>query len=159
MRKLTRALPAAILAAIMIPATVLAVWPVASLSSYVSQWSHRGHVAIDIAATGGTKVVPARGGTVVFAGWRNNCGGYQVWVKHPNGIYSAYYHLKAEIVSSGQWVDGGVKVIGYVGHSGCATGNHVHVEVWSGFPWRSGSYRVNPWRYIDEGAYLPYRYR
>jgi hypothetical protein len=31
--------------------------------------------------------------------------------------------------------------------------------VWRGYPWSSGSYRVNPWTYIDSGTYLPYRYR
>jgi murein DD-endopeptidase MepM/ murein hydrolase activator NlpD len=136
-----------------------AAWPVATRSSYVSQYAHRGHVAIDIAAHAWTRIVPIRSGRVVFAGWKSNCGGYQVWVSHGNGLYSAYYHMSRENSYRGEWVTGGRETIGWVGSTGCATGPHLHVEVWRGYPWRSGSYRVNPWGFIDNGSYLPYRYR
>jgi len=132
-------------------------WPVISQASYVSQWSSSGHKAIDIASKTGSFVVPISSGTVVFAGWKSNCGGWQVWVNHGNGIYSAYYHLKVETTHRGEAVSAN-NVIGSVGASGCATGPHLHIEVWKGHPWRSGSYRVNPWGYIDSGPYLPYRY-
>jgi len=158
MTKTIRALAVALAVAISLPTVAQAAWPVASRTSYISQWYRSGHRAIDIAATGGTRVVPIRSGTTVFAGWRNNCGGYQVWVSHGNGLYSAYYHLRREVSYRGERVSGGSETIGYVGHTGCATGNHLHVEVWKGYPWRSGSYRVNPWRYIDSGTYLPARY-
>jgi murein DD-endopeptidase MepM/ murein hydrolase activator NlpD len=134
-------------------------WPVATRSSYISQWAHRTHMAIDIAAPAGTRLVPIRSGRVVFAGWKSNCGGYQVWVSHGHGLYSAYYHMSRETSYRGEWVSQGTETIGYVGRTGCATGPHVHVEVWHGYPWRAGSYRVNPWRYLDAGYYLPYRYR
>jgi murein DD-endopeptidase MepM/ murein hydrolase activator NlpD len=32
--------------------------------------------------------------------------------------------------------------------SGWATGPHDHFEVWIGYPWGSGSYRVNPLNYF-----------
>jgi len=120
---------------------------------------HRGHVAIDNAAHSWTRIVPIRSGKVVFAGWKSNCGGYQVWVSHGNGLYSAYYHMSRENSYRGEWVSGGSETIGWVGSTGCATGPHLHIEVWRGYPWRSGSYRVNPWGFIDNGYYLPYRYR
>lgn len=132
-------------------------WPVISQASYVSQWSSSSHKAIDIASTRGALVVPIKAGRVVFAGWRSNCGGYQVWVNHGNGLYSAYYHLKVETTYRGESVDA-KNVIGSVGASGCASGPHLHIEVWKGYPWRDGSYRVNPWGYIDSGPYLPFRY-
>jgi len=158
-KRMTRAIAAALVAAILLPALTTAAWPVASRSSYVSQYYHSRHKAIDIAATRGTRVVPIRSGRTVFAGWRNNCGGYQVWVSHGDNLYSAYYHLSREISWRGEQVTGNTETIGYVGTSGCASGPHVHVEVWRGYPWRSGSYRANPWNLIDEGTYLPYRYR
>jgi len=136
---------------------VAANWPVVSQASYVSQWSSGRHKAVDIAARAGTLVVPIKAGTVVFAGWKSNCGGWQVWVDHGNGLYSAYYHLKVETTYRGERVDAN-NVIASVGSSGCASGSHVHVEVWRGYPWRTGSYRLNPWAYIDSGRYLPYRY-
>jgi murein DD-endopeptidase MepM/ murein hydrolase activator NlpD len=155
---LKRALAAAGLVALVAPSTALASWPVASTSSYVSQYYHSYHRAIDVATTRGTRIIPIRSGRTVFAGYRSNCGGYQVWVSHGNGLYSAYYHMSRTSSYRGEWVSGGTETIGYVGTSGCASGPHVHVEVWRGYPWRSGSYRVNPWNYIDSGSYLPARY-
>jgi murein DD-endopeptidase MepM/ murein hydrolase activator NlpD len=146
----------ALVAAGVLPAT--AGWPVATRSSYVSQWKSTRHVAIDIAATKWTKIIPIKAGKVVFAGWRSNCGGYQVWVSHGNGLYSAYYHLAREVSYRGEWLSSG-ETLGYLGTTGCATGPHLHIEVWRGYPWRSGSSRVNPWTYVDSGYYLPYRYR
>ena len=96
MRKLTRALIAALVVAIVLPVSVLAYWPVGTRSSYISTGYSRSHPGIDSAATSGTKVVPIRSGRTVFAGYKGNCGGYQVWISHGNGLYSAYYHLRSE---------------------------------------------------------------
>jgi murein DD-endopeptidase MepM/ murein hydrolase activator NlpD len=159
MRRSIRALAVALAIAILLPAAALAHWPVATRSSYVSQAYWSGHRADDIAAAKGTTVVPIKDGKVVFAGRKKNCGGLQVWVRHGNGLYSAYYHLGAESVWKGKRVAAQQTRLGRVGESGCATGPHLHVEVWRGFPWASGSYRVNPWKYIDSGYWLPYRYR
>ena len=159
MRRSIRAIAAALTVAIILPAIALAAWPVEDRHSYLSQDYHKGHRADDIAAPGGTPVAPIRSGHVVFAGWKHNCGGYQVWVAHGDGLYSAYYHLRSESVSKGQQVTKEKTRLGRVGQSGCAKGTHVHVEVWRGFPWGSSSYRVNPWKYINSGTWLPYRYR
>jgi len=158
MRRSIRALAAALTVALILPAVVVASWPVATRSSWISQGWHTYHRADDIAAAPGTPVVPIQSGKVVFAGWKSNCGGTQVWISHGNGLYSAYYHLRSESVSKGQLVTAQVTRIGRVGSSGCATGPHVHVEVWRGFPWASGSYRIRPWAFIDSGTFLPSRY-
>jgi murein DD-endopeptidase MepM/ murein hydrolase activator NlpD len=158
----SRATLALLIAGVLLAASALpagASWPVGSRNSYRSQGYHPGHRANDIAANKGVRVVPMRSGTVVFAGWKSNCGGWQVWLSHGSGLYSAYYHLSRESTSSGRYVRRGESTIGYVGSSGCVTGAHLHLEVWRGYPWRSSSYRVNPWNYIDSGYYLPYRYR
>lgn len=159
MRRSIRAIAAALTVAILLPTVVLAAWPVANRYSYISQGYWTRHRADDIASYRGTPIVPIRSGRVVFAGWKHNCGGYQVWVSHGNGLYSAYYHMRSIAVVKGNWVTKSSTRLGRVGASGCATGPHLHVEVWRGYPWRSGSYRVSPWRYIDSGTYLPYRYR
>ena len=158
MRKSISALVAALVVALILPATVAAQWPVANTSSYVSRGYSTYHKAYDIASYYGTKVVPMRKGKVVFAGVKSDCGGRQVYVYHGNGLYSAYHHLSAEYVSSGQYIYG-TTMLGRVGESGCATGPHLHISVWKGYPWRAGSYRVSPWPYIDSGSWLPYRYR
>lgn len=159
MRKSTRALVAALVVATILPAAVAAHWPVADRYSYRSQGYWSGHKADDIAAPKGTRIVPIRSGKVIFAGWKSNCGGYQVWVSHGNGLYSAYYHMSSIAVYKGKWVTDQTTTLGRVGASGCATGSHLHVEVWRGWPWHSDSYRLNPWNFIDSGYYLPYRYR
>jgi murein DD-endopeptidase MepM/ murein hydrolase activator NlpD len=120
-------------------------WPVVGGGNYISQYFHYGHYAIDIAADYGTKVVAAARGTVIFAGWKNNGGGYQVWIAHGSGLYTTYNHMSAITVSGGQSVGRGQQV-GRIGQSGDATGPHLHFEVWIGPIW-NGGYRVNPLRY------------
>jgi murein DD-endopeptidase MepM/ murein hydrolase activator NlpD len=158
-RRTKRAIAAAVLAALLIPSTAFAYWPVASKASYIAKVFQPTHQAIDIGAPKWTRVIPIRSGRTVFAGWRDNCGGYQVWVSHGNGLYSAYYHLARETSYKGEWVTGGYETIGYVGETGCANGPHLHVEVWRGYPWATGSRRLDPWAYIHSGTYLPDQYR
>ena len=159
MTKIVRSLVLALGVVLVIPLVSLAAWPVANSSSYVSQRYSDGHRGLDIAAPYGSKVTPITTGKVIFAGWKSNCGGYQVWVSHANNLYTAYYHFSAETTSVGAYVSGSYTRIGTVGRTGCATGNHVHVETWRGYPWRTGSYRVNPWNYVMNGPHLPGQYR
>ena len=159
MRLSIRAIAAALTVALILPTVVMSAWPVENRKSYLSQGFHRGHRADDIATYAGTPVVPIKSGRVVFAGWKRNCGGYQVWLSHGNGLYSAYYHLRSESVSKGQRVQRSQTRLGRVGQTGCTQGAHLHVEVWRGFPWGSSSYRINPWKKIKSGYWLPYRYR
>ncbi len=121
-------------------------WPVVGGNNYISQYFHYGHYAIDIAATYGSKVRAAAAGRVIFAGWKNNGGGYQVWISHGSNLYTTYNHMSAITVGTGQSVSTGTQV-GRVGQSGHATGPHLHFEVWIGAVW-NGGYRVNPLRYF-----------
>lgn len=120
-------------------------WPVPG--GYITQYFHYGHPALDIAAPYGTRIVAAAAGTVIYAGWKDDMGGYQVWLSHGSGLYTAYYHMSAITVNVGQRVGRGQQ-IGRVGQSGYATGPHCHVEVWRGYPWQGSSYRVNPLAYL-----------
>ncbi len=119
-------------------------WPVAG--GEISQYFHYGHYAIDIAADYGTRVKSAAAGTVTFAGWKSNGGGYQVWIAHGSGLYTTYSHMSAVGVGRGQKVARGQSV-GRVGQSGWATGPHLHFEVWRGSVWDGGT-RVNPLGYL-----------
>jgi murein DD-endopeptidase MepM/ murein hydrolase activator NlpD len=120
-------------------------WPVSGGGNYISQYFHYGHYGIDIAGDYGSTVRAAGGGTVVFAGWKSNGGGYQVWIAHGSGLYTTYNHMSSISVGSGQHVSEGQQV-GRVGSSGNATGPHLHFEVWRGGVWNGGS-RVNPLAY------------
>ena len=121
-------------------------WPVVGGNSYISQYFHAGHYAIDIAGDYGTKVVAAGDGIVTFAGWKNNGGGYQVWIAHGDNLFTTYNHMSAITVGSGETVTRGQQV-GRTGQSGNATGPHLHFEVWRGPIWNGGT-RVNPLLYL-----------
>ncbi len=122
-------------------------WPVVGGGNYISQYAHAGHMAVDIAGDHGSPVVAAAGGRVVFAGWKSNGGGWQVWISHGSGMYTTYNHMSGVAVGTGQSVGRGQRV-GRLGASGRATGPHLHFEVWrGGMPW-SGGYQTNPMRYF-----------
>jgi murein DD-endopeptidase MepM/ murein hydrolase activator NlpD len=121
-------------------------WPVVGGNNYISQYFHYGHYAVDIAATYGSTVRAAAAGKVIFAGWKNNGGGWQVWISHGGNLYTTYNHMSRLSVATGQSVSRGQKV-GAVGQSGHATGPHLHFEVWIGPVWNGGT-RVNPLRYF-----------
>jgi murein DD-endopeptidase MepM/ murein hydrolase activator NlpD len=121
-------------------------WPVSGGGNYISQHFHYGHYGLDIAADYGSTVRAAAAGRVTFAGWKNNGGGYQVWISHGSGLYTTYNHMSSVSVSSGANVAAGQRV-GRIGQSGWATGPHLHFEVWIGAIW-NGGYRVNPLKYF-----------
>jgi len=121
-------------------------WPVIGGNNFISQYFHAGHYAIDIAADYGTKVVAGGDGIVIFAGWKANGGGYQVWIAHGSGLFTTYNHMSAITVGIGQTVARGQQV-GKVGQTGNATGPHLHFEVWRGPVWDGGT-RVNPLGYL-----------
>ena len=121
-------------------------WPVAGGGNYISQYFRSGHYGLDIAADYGSSVMAGGAGTVIFAGWKNNGGGYQVWIAHGSGLYTTYNHMSAVTVGAGQSVGRGQQV-GRIGQSGWATGPHLHFEVWRGEIWNGGR-RVNPLLYL-----------
>ncbi len=121
-------------------------WPVVGGSNYVSQGYRYGHYGVDIAADYGSRVRAVAGGTVIWAGWKSNGGGYQVWIAHGSGLYTTYNHMSGVSVGRGQAVGKGQQV-GRIGTSGWATGPHLHFEVWRGPIWNGGQ-RVNPMRYL-----------
>jgi murein DD-endopeptidase MepM/ murein hydrolase activator NlpD len=88
----------------------------------------RKHTGVDFAAPEGTPVRATADGVVQFAG-REGGYGNAVILRH-NGQYSTLYgHLRgfARGIHGGVRVDQG-DVIGYVGHTGWATGPHLHYE-------------------------------
>jgi murein DD-endopeptidase MepM/ murein hydrolase activator NlpD len=119
-------------------------WPTSS--HHVSQYYHYGHYGIDIDGSTGDPIYAAASGTVIFAGWKNNGGGYQVWVAHGSGLYTTYNHMSSVSVGRGQGVGRGQRV-GRMGATGFATGSHLHFEVWKGPIWNGGR-RVNPLAYL-----------
>ena len=119
-------------------------WP--APGGRVSQYYHYGHYGLDIDGSTGDRIVAAAGGTVTFAGWKSNGGGYQVWIAHGSGLYTTYNHMSSVSVGRGQQVSKGQR-IGRMGATGNVTGSHLHFEIWRGPIWNGGK-RVNPLGYL-----------
>jgi murein DD-endopeptidase MepM/ murein hydrolase activator NlpD len=85
------------------------------------------HNGLDIGAAEGTEVHAARDGSVADKGTSPVLGNYLI-ISHPGGYQTVYGHLSAFSVNLGQEVAAG-EVIGKVGHTGQATGPHLHFEI------------------------------
>ena len=122
-------------------------WPAAEPSCITSPFGWRWgkhHNAVDISCSGhGSPIYAANNGTVEVANnsrpWPN--GNYVV-INHNNGFYTIYAHLDSVTVVEGQVVTMG-QVIGTMGHTGNATGTHLHFGISVGFPDKGGTY-YNP---------------
>ena len=118
-------------------------WPLPVAGTITSQFGHRvdpitgevsSHTGTDIACAEGTPILAAADGTVTVANSLDNWGGsygYYIQIDHGSGLETLYAHCSSICVTTGQQVQAG-QVIGYVGHTGRATGSHLHLEVWVG---------------------------
>lgn len=129
-------------------------WPTNSGWTITSGWTYRInpisgereiHKAIDIAGTGyGSPIYAVTNGIVSEVATRTQDGNY-VCINHNNGYYTCYAHMARQNVKVGEIVERG-DIIGFMGHTGWATGTHVHFEVWiNGKPWSAKASRINPW--------------
>ena len=85
------------------------------------------HPGFDLAASSGTEVAAAAGGTVVHAGPAGSYGNL-VTVRHDNGFETRYAHLSEVDVKVGEVVQAGAE-LGKVGTTGYSTGPHLHFEI------------------------------
>lgn len=99
------------------------------------------HDGQDIAGCGeGSPIYAAQSGTVVKSGnGIFNGSGEAILIDHHNGYYSMYAHMcvGCRYVGAGTNVSKG-QVIGGMGHTGFATGTHLHFSIWRGYPYRGG---------------------
>jgi len=88
-----------------------------------------GHDGIDFFAAEGTAILATADGTVVKTGSMGTMGD-MVEIAHNGSVISIYGHMipGSQEVVAGQHVSAG-QVIGHVGHSGAAQGNHCHYGI------------------------------
>ena len=118
-------------------------WPLPVAGTITSQFGYRvdpitgevsSHTGTDIACAEGTPILAAADGIVTVANGLDSWGGsygYYIQIDHGSGLETLYAHCSSICVTTGQQVQAG-QVIGYVGHTGRATGSHLHLEVWVG---------------------------
>jgi len=99
------------------------------------------HTGIDIAASGGTLIRATAPGEIISAGWG---GGYgkMIRIRHKYGFETIYGHCRSISIAPGQKISKG-QIIGSVGQTGNATGNHCHYEI------RLGGVPINPYPYMS----------
>jgi murein DD-endopeptidase MepM/ murein hydrolase activator NlpD len=84
---------------------------------------------VDYAADAGTEIMATADGVIIERGSDRSYGN-TVRIRHSNGWITRYAHMRA--FRSGQAVGTRVvqgDIIGYVGMTGLATGNHLHYEM------------------------------
>ena len=126
-------------------------WPLSGYTHVASPFGYRIcpfhgrelHRGCDITAPGGTPIMAARSGVVLVSTYGSSYGNY-VTIAHSDGTRSLYAHMSSRAVSAGSTVSAG-QVIGYVGSTGSATGNHLHFEIWTN---SSSNSCVNPLNYF-----------
>lgn len=114
-------------------------WPLPIAGSITSPFGYRTdpingessyHSGTDISAPEGTPILAAADGTVTIANATDSWGGsygFHVKLDHGNGLETLYAHCSSVCVTVGQQVQAG-QIIAYVGHTGRATGSHLHFE-------------------------------
>lgn len=91
-------------------------------------WYHWG---VDLTAPEGTAIYPIAKGKILEVGVSPWGYGNYVLIDHQNGQTSLYAHMLKQDVQKDQEVNKETE-IGEVGHTGWATGNHLHLEIYSG---------------------------
>lgn len=121
-------------------------WPVNGyISSGFGARGWRGfHKGIDIPAPRGTPIRAAADGVVIAS--TNNLNGYSnygkiIILEHGSGLRTIYAHNKNNRVKSRQCIRAG-QIIGEVGATGNATGNHLHFEI------RNNGNAIDPLQYL-----------
>ncbi len=99
------------------------------------------HLALDIGVAEGTEIGAFADGTVRYTGQSDEFGNYFM-IDHANGVSTFYAHCSKVLVTKGQTVSCG-DTVALVGHTGHATGPHLHLTI------LKDDIRLDPAYYVD----------
>lgn len=99
------------------------------------------HLALDIAAAEGTAIGAFADGVVRYIGESDDFGLY-LMIDHDNGVATFYAHCSKLLVRKGDVVTCG-QTVALVGHTGNATGSHLHFTI------LKDNIRLDPSYYVD----------
>jgi murein DD-endopeptidase MepM/ murein hydrolase activator NlpD len=116
------------------------------------------HPGIDLGAALGTPIFASETGIISALGW-NGVSGLRYNIRIRPGTLYVGGHLNGiakNPATGAQWQAGQKikrgQIIGYVGHSGTASGNHLHFGVQSIIPGTTHSMIYNPLLFLPGGA-------
>jgi len=95
---------------------------------YINDQPRSPHLALDIAAAEGTKIIAPAPGKVILIGDFFYSGNYLI-LDHGFGLLSSYSHMSKIHVNAGDFLKQG-DIIGEVGSTGRVTGPHLHWSVY-----------------------------
>lgn len=99
------------------------------------------HLALDIAAEEGTEIGAFADGVVRYIGESDEFGLY-LMIDHANNVSTFYAHCSRLLVHKGDTVACG-QTVALVGHTGNATGSHLHLTI------LKDNIRLDPAYYVD----------
>lgn len=99
------------------------------------------HLALDIGAEEGAEIGAFAAGTVEYIGESDEFGQY-LKINHENNVSSFYAHCSKLLVHKGDQVSCG-QTVALVGHTGNATGSHLHLTI------EKDNIRLDPAYYVD----------
>lgn len=99
------------------------------------------HLALDIGAEEGAEIGAFAAGTVEYIGTSDEFGNY-LKINHANNVSSFYAHCSKLLVHKGDQVSCG-QTVALVGHTGNATGSHLHLTI------EKDNIRLDPAYYVD----------
>lgn len=99
------------------------------------------HLALDIGAEEGAEIGAFAAGTVAYIGTSDEFGNY-LKINHENNVSSFYAHCSQLLVHKGDQVACG-QTVALVGHTGNATGSHLHLTI------EKDNIRLDPAYYVD----------
>ena len=112
---------------------------------YINNQPRSPHLALDIAAAEGTKIIAPAAGKVLLVGDFFYSGNYLI-LDHGFGLISSYSHMSEVNVKTNDYLEQG-DVIGKVGSTGRVTGPHLHWSVYL------NNERINPESLIAENFF------
>ena len=112
---------------------------------YINDQPRSPHLALDIAAPEGTRIIAPAAGKVILIGDFFYSGNYLI-LDHGFGLISSYSHMSKVHVQMNDYLSQG-DVIGEVGSTGRVTGPHLHWSVYL------GGERINPESLIAENFF------
>ena len=95
---------------------------------YINDQPRSPHLALDIAATEGTKIIAPASGKVILVGDFFYSGNFLI-LDHGFGLISSYSHMSKIHVKTNDYLNQG-DIIGEVGSTGRVTGPHLHWTVY-----------------------------